>query len=175
MLLLSVQGGKQIFNLLYKTNMKSTVDPWTKWVWTMQVHLYADFFLVVNITVLRLPLYLSDNPSANVGDARDVGLIPGSERSPGEGNGNLLLCSCLENPMDRGAWWATVHGVTRVRHNWARTCSLQYCTIWERGTMHTEEPQNWKIQCKGIFQSVAKVEGHFTVPSPCAKRVWLQA
>ena len=83
----------------------------------MQVHLYADFFLVVNITVLRLPLYLSDNPSANVGDARDVGLIPGSERSPGEGNGNLLLCSCLENPMDRGAWWATVHGVTRVRHN----------------------------------------------------------
>ena len=44
--------------------------------------------------------------------------IPGSGRSPGEGNGNPLQYSCLRNPMDRGAWWATVHGVT-VRHNLA--------------------------------------------------------
>ena len=43
----------------------------------------------------------------------DPGLIPGSGRSPGEGNGNTLQYSCLENPMDRGAWWATVHGVTK--------------------------------------------------------------
>ena len=50
------------------------------------------------------------NPPANAGD---VGLIPGSGRSPGEGNGNPLQYSCLENPMDRGAWWATVHGVTK--------------------------------------------------------------
>ena len=42
-------------------------------------------------------------------------LIPGSERSPGEGNGNPLQYSCLENPMDRGAWWATVHGVAKSR------------------------------------------------------------
>ena len=47
------------------------------------------------------------NPLANAGDARDVGSIPGSERSPGEGNGNPLQYSCLENPMDRGAWRAT--------------------------------------------------------------------
>ena len=47
-------------------------------------------------------------------NAGDPGLIPGSERSPGEGNGNLLQHSCLENPMDRGAWLATVHGVARV-------------------------------------------------------------
>ena len=53
------------------------------------------------------------NPPANAGDARDVGSIPGSGRSPGEGNGNPLQYSCLENPMDRGAWWATVHGVTK--------------------------------------------------------------
>ena len=46
-------------------------------------------------------------------DARDMGLIPGSGRSPGEGNGNPLQNSCLENPMDRGAWWATVHGVAK--------------------------------------------------------------
>ena len=48
------------------------------------------------------------NPSANAGDP---GWIPGSGRSPGEGNGNPLQYSCLENPMDRGAWWSTVHGV----------------------------------------------------------------
>ena len=42
-----------------------------------------------------------------------MGSIPGSERSPGEGNGNPLLYSCLENPMDTGAWWATVHRITK--------------------------------------------------------------
>ena len=45
------------------------------------------------------------------------GLIPGSGRFPEEGNGSPLQYSCLENPMDRGAWRATVHGVARVRHN----------------------------------------------------------
>ena len=43
----------------------------------------------------------------------DLGLIPGSGRSPGEGTGNPLQYSCLENPMDGGAWWATVHGVAK--------------------------------------------------------------
>ena len=43
----------------------------------------------------------------------DLGSIPGSGRSPGEGNGNPLQCSCPENPMDGGAWWATVHGVAK--------------------------------------------------------------
>ena len=54
------------------------------------------------------------NPPANSGDIGDAGLIPGSGRSPGEGHGNPLQSSCLENPMDRGAWWATVHGVTEL-------------------------------------------------------------
>ena len=48
------------------------------------------------------------NPHANAGDAREVSLIPGSGRSPGGGNGNLLQCSCMENPMDRGVQWATM-------------------------------------------------------------------
>ena len=47
-------------------------------------------------------------------NAGDLGLIPGLGRSPGEGNGNPLQYSCLENPMDGGAWWATVHGSQRV-------------------------------------------------------------
>ena len=50
------------------------------------------------------------NPPANTGDTRDVGLMSGSGRSPGGGNGNPLQYSCLENPMDRGAWWTVVHG-----------------------------------------------------------------
>ena len=50
------------------------------------------------------------NPPAN---ARDLSLIPGSEKSHGGGNGNLLQGSCQENPMDRGSWWTTVRGVTK--------------------------------------------------------------
>ena len=49
--------------------------------------------------------------------AGDLGSIPGSERPPGEGNGNSLQYSCLENSMDRRAWWAIVHGIARVRHD----------------------------------------------------------
>ena len=61
--------------------------------------------------MIGLPWWLSGKESTyNAGDA---GLIPGSGRSPGEGNGNSLQYSCLENPMDRGAWWATVHGVAK--------------------------------------------------------------
>ena len=52
-------------------------------------------------------------------DAGDPGSIPGSGRSPGEGNGNPLQYSCLENPMNRGAWQATGHGIARVGHDLA--------------------------------------------------------
>ena len=52
------------------------------------------------------------NPPDNAGDARGMGSIPGSGRSPGGGRGNPLQYSCLENPTDRGDWWATVHRVT---------------------------------------------------------------
>ena len=56
---------------------------------------------------------LVKNLLANAGHIRDAGLIPGSGRSPGGGHDNLLQCSCLENPMDRGVWWATVHRVAK--------------------------------------------------------------
>ena len=52
------------------------------------------------------------NLSISTGDVKDVGSVPGLGRSPREGHGNSLQYSCLENPMDRGAWRATVHGVT---------------------------------------------------------------
>ena len=55
------------------------------------------------------------NPSAKAGDTGDVDSVPGLGRFPGEGNGNPFQYSCLENPMDRGAGWAAVHGVTKSR------------------------------------------------------------
>ena len=57
------------------------------------------------------------NPPASTGDIRDMDSIPGPGRSPGEENGNPLQYSCLGNPMDRGVWQATVHGLERVNHD----------------------------------------------------------
>ena len=66
---------------------------------------------ILNTTDLSYPGgSVVKNLTANAGD---LGSIPGSGRSPGEGNGNPLQYSCLENSMDRGAWWATVHGVVK--------------------------------------------------------------
>ena len=53
-------------------------------------------------------------PAVNAGDLREAGSIPRSGRSPGGGHGSPLQCSCLENPLDRGAWWATVHRVAEL-------------------------------------------------------------
>ena len=67
-----------------------------------------------------------NNPPASAGDTRDLGSVPGSGRSPGEGNGSPLQCSCLENPMDRGGLCAAVHGIPKSPtwlSNWA-------CTHW---------------------------------------------
>ena len=67
---------------------------------------------------MGLPRWLAlmvNNLPASAGVIRDVSLNPGSGRSPGGGNGNQLQDSCLENPMDSGAWWATVHRVTNSR------------------------------------------------------------
>ena len=67
------------------------------------------------------------NLPANAGDTRDMGLIPGLRRSPGTGNSNPLQYSYLENSMDRGSWWATVHTVTRSR-------------TWLSAHIHTHTP-----------------------------------
>ena len=66
---------------------------------------------------------------ASAFNAGDLGSIPGSGRAPGEGNGNPLQYSCLENSMDGGAWWTTVHGVVK---SWTRlsnfTSTIDICT-----------------------------------------------
>ena len=72
---------------------------------------------VVTALDVRRPLELSLSrwlsSKESTGNAGDTGSIPGSGRSPGGENGNPFQCSCLENPVDRGAWWATVHGVIK--------------------------------------------------------------
>ena len=65
------------------------------------------------------------NPLANAGDAGNADSVPGLERFPGVGNGNLLQYSCLENPMDRGTCQATVHGVAK---SWTQSCKEQLST-----------------------------------------------
>ena len=76
-----------------------------------------------------LPRWLSGlkkkkkDPPVNAGNARDLASILGSGRSPGGENGNALQCSCLENSVDRGAWWITVHGVTK---SWIRLSNSTY-------------------------------------------------
>ena len=67
------------------------------------------------LLLIRLPWWLSGKESAY--KEEDLGSKPGLGRSPREEHGNLLQYSCLENPMNRETWWATVRGVTRVRHN----------------------------------------------------------
>ena len=65
-----------------------------------------------------LPWWLGGKESAsNAGDARDIGSVPGLGRYPGGGHGNPLWYSCLENPMDRGAWWLQFIVSQRVRHD----------------------------------------------------------
>ena len=73
------------------------------------------------------------NPPASVGDIRDVGSIPGSERSPGDGNGNPLQYSCLENPLDRRAWQDPVYKVTKswTQLKWLRTQSVSNNNIMD--------------------------------------------
>ena len=67
---------------------------------------YAPYWASQVVTVV-------ENSPASAGDIRDPGSIPGSGRSPGGGHGNPLQYSCLKNPVDRGAWCVTVHGITQ--------------------------------------------------------------
>ena len=70
---------------------------------------------ILSTTVGKNPLAGDSEVKAPASNAGDPGPIPGLGRSPGEGNGNPLQYSCLEDSIDRGPWWATVHGVTKSR------------------------------------------------------------
>ena len=89
-----------------------------------------------------------NNPPANAGDLRYVGSIPGKGRSPGGGHGNPLYYSCMENPMERGAWRAMVH---RIAESWKRLKQFgspahnlmnTHAHVIEEGTQHYFSPRN---------------------------------
>ena len=94
-------------------------------------------------------------PACNVGDR---GLIPGSGRSPGEANGNSLQYSCLENFMDRGAWWARVHGVAKswTRLKWLSSSSRLLCPWNSPG-------RNTGVGFRSLLQEIFPVQ----VSNPC--------
>ena len=75
-------------------------------------HLCLDYLFPICLVLLRYYRHDSEGKTS-AWNAGDLGSIPGSGRSPAEGNGNPLQYSCLENPMEGGAWWATVHGVAK--------------------------------------------------------------
>ena len=77
--------------------------------------LHTHTYTHKTITIYRAFLVAQGvkNPPTIVGDTRDLGLIPGSERFPGEGNSHPFQNSCLENSTDQGAWWTIVHGVAK--------------------------------------------------------------
>ena len=85
------------------------------YVWTLNRPFYDHICLVNTETVLMFSFPGGSEVKASASNTGDLGSIPGSGRSPRERNGNPLQYSCLENLMDGGAWWATVHGVAKSR------------------------------------------------------------
>ena len=110
------------------TNVDSQVSPQTCWLrtyvdpWVICLPINTWEALTEASQDSQLALVVK-NPSADAGDKSNMGLIPGSGRSPRGGHGNPLWYSCLENPTDRGDWWNTVHGVAK-RQTWLRRLSM---------------------------------------------------
>ena len=98
-------------------------------VWWVRVHGVTKSW--TRLSDFHWRLSGKKNSPANAGDLGHTGLIPELGRSPGEGNGNPLQCSCLENPMDREAWQAITHGVRKSRtqlSNWTHIHFTKYIT-----------------------------------------------
>ena len=100
---------------------------------------------IISIRAYQVALVVK-NPPAKAGDVRNVGLIPGSGRSPGGGHGNTFQYSCLENAMDRGVWSAIVLGVAKIGNDWSDLACMHACIanlqIWKFpfGSLYT----SWK-------------------------------
>ena len=88
---------------------------YTIYIYSLSLYIYIYTYIYIYIHTYFQVVLVVKNLSANAGELRDMGSIPGLGRFPGEGEGNgkPLQYSCLENPMDRGAWWATVHGIAK--------------------------------------------------------------
>ena len=94
----------------------------------------SDSEIVETVWKLLLPL-VAQTVKASAYNAGDLGSVPGSGRSPGKGNGNPLQYSCLENPMDGGAWWTAIHGITKSRtwlSDFTFTFTLNVCSLRDK-------------------------------------------
>ena len=110
-----------------------------------------------------LPRWCSGKePTCNAGDARDAGLIPGLERSPRGGSGNPFQYSCLENSMDRGAWWATVHGVTKSQRGLSTHVSHLSHQVMSRGTSILKRCLYFHSPFPGVCGTLCNQDPHFT-------------
>ena len=177
------------FNWMGFYGLKSSISFDFKWpfLWLWHSCSWTSVlcsFITVNYTARNLVLILSHildvvsplkgfpggtvvkNPSANAGDSRDVGLIPGSGRSPGVGNGNPLQYSCLENSMDRRCWWATVHGVTKSQTRLSRrehtlpSSRLSGSGIWWWQVSKHKSTKKCKPLCPGLRTAVTSLSLH---------------
>ena len=125
------------------------------WLPSFLGHFYQNWTSLVAQTVKHLPY--------NVGDP---GLIPGSGRSPWEGNGNPLQYSCLENPMYGGAWWATVHGVSK---NQTRLSNFAFLPKWNTFVVSANSDGTIFVDTKAIFHTDPKL---IFFKNPKAKEFW---
>ena len=126
------------------------------------------FFNWRGITIIYWGFPGGSEVKASARNAGDLGSIPGSGKSPGEGNGNPLQYSCLENPMDGGAWWATVHQVAKSRTRLSNFTSLKLYSVEfpeEGGCI--QKNHNWhsfskegltrsKVSCVVFFKMLTK-------------------
>ena len=92
------------------------------------------------------------NPPANAGDTGDAGLIPGLERSPGVGNGNRLQYSCLGNPIDRGAWQTTVHGVEKSQTRLSMHTHMVSFKKRKFGHKHLCAHEKYHVPCEDLVR-----------------------
>ena len=90
------------------------------------------------------------NLPAKAGDSRDAGSIPRLGRSPGGGNGNPLQYSCLEDSMDREAWWATVQGVAKSQTRLSTGSSGSHCLLQQRSSRGLRQPERGELQRKSF-------------------------
>ena len=95
------------------------------------------------------------NPPANAGDTRDVGSISESGRSPGVGNSNLLQYSCLENSMNRGAWWATIHGIAK---------SWTWLSDWGLSTINHSVEKSWLVRAYQVKSAPGNILDQSNTP-----------
>ena len=105
-----------------------------EWFTTFRILYYCQSLLLILLLILLIIIQGfpgSSDGKASAYNVGDLGSISGSGRYPGEGNGNPLHYSCLENPMDGGAWWATVHGVGKsdTTNNWASTMPSRFIHV----------------------------------------------